>query len=91
MQVSWLIVLFGAEIAFAHQNVETYEFEQDCLTVSHSFKRLLSLWVLHRLIKNFLVGEKPWDASRISHELETPSRLVNQILHDLGPQVSSRR
>lgn len=84
MQVSWLIVLFGAEIAFAHQNVDTYEFEQDCLTVSHSFKRLLSLWVVHRLIKNFLLGEKPWDSNRISHELEIPSRLVNQILHELG-------
>ena len=84
MQVSWLIVLLGAEIAFAHQNVETYEFEQDCLTVSHSFKRQLSLWVFHRLIKNFVQGEKPWDAGRISHEMEIPSRLVNQILHDLG-------
>jgi membrane protein len=84
MQISWLIVLFGAEIAFAHQNEETYEFEQDCLTVSHSFKRLLSLWVFHRLIKNFMEGEKPWDAGRISHELEIPSRLVNQILHELG-------
>jgi membrane protein len=84
LQVSWLIVLFGAEIAFAHQNVETYEFEQDCLTVSHSFKRLLSLGVFHRLIKNFVQGKKPWDAGRISHEMEIPSRLVNQILHDLG-------
>jgi len=84
LQVSWLIVLFGAEIAFAHQNVETYEFEQDCLTVSHSFKRLLSLGVFHRLIKNFVQGEKPWDVGRISHEMEIPSRLVNQILHDLG-------
>ena len=27
MHVSWLIVLFGAELAFAHQNVDTYEFE----------------------------------------------------------------
>jgi len=84
MQVSWLIVLFGAEIAFAHQNVETYEFEQDCLNVSHSFKRLISVWVLHRLVRNFMEGEKPWDARRISHELEIPSRLVNQILDDLG-------
>jgi len=84
MQLSWLIVLFGAEIAFAHQNEETYEFEQECLTVSHSFKRLLSLWVFDRLVKNFILGEKPWDAGRISHELEIPSRLVNQILHDLG-------
>jgi membrane protein len=84
MQLSWLIVLFGAEIAFAHQNEETYEFEQECLTVSHSFKRLLSLWVFDRLVKNFILGEKPWDADRISHELEIPSRLVNQILRDLG-------
>ena len=84
MQLSWLIVLFGAEIAFAHQNVETYEFEQDCLTVSHSFKRLLSIWILHRLVRNFLEGEKPWDGAQISHVLEIPSRLVNQILHELG-------
>jgi membrane protein len=84
MQLSWLIVLFGAEIAFAHQNVETYEFEQDCLTVSYSFKRLLSLLVLHRLVRNFLGGVKPWDAAQIAHELEIPSRLVNQILHELG-------
>jgi len=26
VQISWLIVLFGAELAFAHQNVDTYEF-----------------------------------------------------------------
>jgi membrane protein len=83
MQMSWLIVLFGAEIAFAHQNVETYEFEQDCLTVSHSFKRIISLWVLHRIVRNFLEGEKPWGTGDISHALEIPSRLVNQILHEL--------
>jgi membrane protein len=84
MQAGWLIVLFGAEIAFAHQNVETYEFEQDCLTVSHSFKRLLSLYVLHLLVKNFQKGIKPRASSEISHELEIPIRLVNQILHELG-------
>ena len=27
MQLSWLIVLFGAEVAFANQNVEHYEAE----------------------------------------------------------------
>ncbi len=84
MQAGWLIVLFGAEIAFAHQNVETYEFEQDCLTVSHSFKRLLSLYVLHLLVRNFQEGKKPRDSYEISHELEIPIRLINQILHELG-------
>ncbi|MBN1105165.1 MAG: YihY family inner membrane protein [Deltaproteobacteria bacterium] len=83
LQVSWLIVLFGAEICFAHQNVETFEFEQDCLSVSHAFKRLLSLRTLHLMIRRFSAGEEPLDASGISQELEMPIRLARQILYDL--------
>ncbi|MCJ7593546.1 MAG: YihY/virulence factor BrkB family protein [Desulfobacterales bacterium] len=83
LQTSWLIVLFGAEVSFAHQNVETYEFEQECLTVSYSFKRLLVLRIAHLLVHRFTEGEKPCDARRISHQLEIPIRLVNQILFEL--------
>jgi membrane protein len=84
LQTSWLIVLFGAEVSFAHQNVETYEFEPDCLTVSHSFKTLLSLLVTRRLVQRFCDGEKPGDAAQLSHELEIPVRLVRQILYELS-------
>ena len=83
MQTGWLIVLFGAEIAFAHQNVETYEFELECLTVSHAFKRLLSLRVLHLMVRDFWQGGKPYNSRQIAHELEIPIRLVNEILFEL--------
>lgn len=83
MQTGWLIVLFGAEIAFAHQNVETYEFEQECLTVSHAFKRLLSLRILHLMVRKFWQGGKPYTSRQIAHDLEIPVRLVNVILFDL--------
>ncbi|MFC1869623.1 YihY/virulence factor BrkB family protein [Thermodesulfobacteriota bacterium] len=83
LQVSWLIVLFGAEISFAHQNVETYELEPDALKVSHEFKRLLALRIAHICIKNFSNGEKPWTAGEISNALGIPVRLTNQILADL--------
>jgi membrane protein len=83
MNISWLIVLYGAEIAFSHQNVETYEFEQDCLNVSHAFKRLLSLRVLHLMVSRFLKGESPLTARQVSLETEIPIRLVNQIVYDL--------
>ena len=53
LQISWLIVLFGAEISFAFQNVHTYEFEPDCLRVKPSFKKLLALRIAHSCIKNF--------------------------------------
>jgi membrane protein len=83
MNISWLIVLFGAEIAFSHQNVETYEFEQDCLNVSHAFKRLLSIRVLHLMVRRFLEGKDPVSAHRVSQETEIPVRLVNRILDEL--------
>jgi membrane protein len=84
LQISWLIVLFGAEVSFAHQNVETYEFEPDCLSVSHSYKILLSLLVTHLLVKNFCKGQKPLDATHISHALDIPVRLVREIIFELA-------
>jgi membrane protein len=83
LQVSWSIVLFGAEISFAHQNVHTYEFEPDCLRVSHSFKRLLSLRVVQVLVKDFSKGERWCDETEIAQKLEIPIRLVRQILFEL--------
>jgi len=83
LQMSWLILLFGAEIAFAVQNVHTYEFEPDCLSISHSHKTLLSLLVARLIVKRFCEGESAWDAPEISRALEIPIRLVRQILHEL--------
>ena len=83
LQISWLIVLFGAEFAFAYQNVETYEFEPDCLTVSNSFKRLLSLRIANLLCKNFASGRGPLPAGEIAQELDMPIRLANQALYEL--------
>ncbi len=83
LQVSWIIVLFGAEVSFAHQNVDTYEFEKDCLTVNRAFKRLLSLRVVQFLVRRFGAGDPPCSALQISHHLEIPVRLVHQLLFEL--------
>lgn len=83
LQLSWLIVLLGAEISFAHQNVDMYEFEPDCLQVKHSFKMLLSLRASQLLVKNFAKGKEPLTILEISHILEIPIRLLRQILYEL--------
>ncbi|MFH1732441.1 MAG: YihY/virulence factor BrkB family protein, partial [Planctomycetota bacterium] len=83
LQLSWLVVLFGAELSFAHQNVETYEFEPDCMAASNHFKRLISLRTAQHLIRNFADGGKPRTASEISHAFGAPIRLVNEILNKL--------
>jgi membrane protein len=83
MQLSWLIVLFGAEISFAFQYVDTYEFEPDCWQISPAFKTLLTLNIAHLVISTFTKGGMPLAASKISHVLEIPIRLVQQILDEL--------
>ena len=83
LQLSWRIVLFGAEISFSHQNVETYEFEPDSLNISYSFKRLLTLRLMHLLVKDFFQAEKPPNDRQIAHLLDMPIRLVRQILFEL--------
>ena len=84
LQTGWLVVLFGAEVSFAHQNVETYEFEPDCLSISHSFKILFSVIITQKIVNRFCHGEKPSDASQLSHELDIPIRLVRQLLYELS-------
>ena len=83
LQMSWLIVLLGAEYSFAQQNVETYEFEHAYDEVSYSFKRLLSLRIVHALVHNFARAEAPWTAVQISQEFEIPLRLVRELLREL--------
>ncbi len=83
LQISWLIVLFGAEISFARQNLETYEFEPDCLRVSYSYKKLLTLNIVQLIFKNFSSDAKPWTAEAIAHSLEIPIRLIRQIIFEL--------
>ncbi len=83
LQLSWLVVFFGAEISFAHQNVDTYEFEPDCLLASRAFRRLLALRITHYLVKKFAKGQQPGTATEISHTLEIPIRLVRDIIFEL--------
>jgi membrane protein len=83
MQSSWIVVLLGAEISFANQNVSRYEFESEALNISLHQKRALTLIVMNLIIKNFEVGEKPLNSETISQRLKIPVRLVRDIIHDL--------
>jgi membrane protein len=83
VQISWWVVLFGAELSFANQNVDTYYYEPDSLKVSPAFKKLLTLHVAHLLIRNFSKGGTPLTDSQISKQLEIPIRLMHQILYEL--------
>jgi len=87
LQASWIIVLFGAEISYAHQNSAQFEFEPGVLHISHSMKKLFSLQVAHLLIQNFSEAKSPLTDSQISSMLDLPLKLVQMITGEL---VSAR-
>ena len=69
LQITWLIVLMGAEISFAYQNIESYEYEEDALSLNHDNKRILSLLITQHVVKNFEEGGTPRTNEQLSHEL----------------------
>lgn len=93
VQISWWVVLFGAELSFANQNVATYEYEPDCLNISRAYKKLLTLQVAHLLVRNFSGCTTALTDLQISQQLGIPIRLLHLILDDLvqsGLFVQSR-
>ncbi len=83
VQISWWVVLFGAELSFANQNVATYEYEPDSLNISMAYKKLLTLQVAHLLIRNFSACASALTDSQLSRRLGIPIRLLHRILDDL--------
>lgn len=80
MQTSWIIVLLGAEIAYATQNVKNFEFEFISKQLSHTIKLKLSLWILHYIIQRFENGEYPLTSQELSDKLDLPHRITKSIL-----------
>lgn len=83
MQVSWIVVLFGAELSYAYHNVDKYEFEAETKNISPFNKKILSLYVLKLLVKNFQKGEAPLTPGEVSKTLQIPNSLVRSILNNL--------
>ena len=84
VQISWMIVLVGAEIAVAYENQETFGFRRDFTGLSIASKKLLVLRIFHLMVKRFAVGDPAMSATQIARTLEIPVRLVRQILDNLA-------
>jgi membrane protein len=80
---SWLIVLFGAQVAYAFQNRLVYVQEKKAESVSQRGREYVALRVMTFVAQRFDRGEKPPTMLEISTELGVPSRLVGRVLAPL--------
>ncbi len=83
IQYSWYIVLFGAELAFANQNVDHYELENEIKNISVRYKRVIALMVCNNVVKKFQTGVKPPTSIEIAQALDLPVRLARTVINEL--------
>jgi membrane protein len=84
LQLSWTIILFGAEISHSIQIMDTHEQYKDVEKLSPHYKQLLTLYVLHTIIQQFKNGEAPFSADEIAEKLDLPIQTVNKSIERLN-------
>lgn len=80
MYFSWLILLFGAQVAYAYQNRQSYLQEKQAEGVNQRGREFVALRVMTLIAQHFLRGEKPPGVNLIASTLSVPSRLVSRIV-----------
>ncbi len=84
LQTSWIILLFGAEISNAHWTAGGVGCFMTFDNISFFHKKMVTLQVLHCLVKRFERGDPPFTAADIALELNLPIRLVQELSSQLA-------
>lgn len=83
LQISCLIVLLGAEISYASQNIQNFEYEADSKNISIRYKNFLTMFITWLVVKQYEAQNPPLSPNQIALEHKIPIRLVNQLLSAL--------
>ncbi|MFC2049361.1 YihY/virulence factor BrkB family protein [Chlamydiota bacterium] len=88
LHLSWVMILLGAKVCFAVQNVNAYEFISEDLHLSQRFRLICSLRLAQYCVKKFVREESPPSALELSNRLAIPLPLTTRLLHQLvGAEV----
>ena len=82
--LSWAIVLFGAEVSWATQNVGRYWDERRSAGVSFAVREEIALRVMTLLAVAFYRDGSPLTVRHLSRRLRAPSRLIRDVLDTLA-------
>jgi membrane protein len=83
LQIGWMIVLFGCEMAFFLQNYEIYRNNNRYSDLSFSLKKVIALQITHLIIKNFIQLNNPLTAAEIATRLVIPIAIIQPVLSEL--------
>lgn len=83
MQFSWTIILFGAQLSFAIQNVKQYVFRSEGEHISRRFRDLVALIVMKKVCKAFRHEGAAYSSELLAKEADLPIIIVQDTLDKL--------
>ena len=83
LYLSWLILLFGAQVAYAFQNRKSYLQEKLVENVNQRGREFIALRLMTCIGQRFQLGRPPVTMQEISVELGVPTKLAQQVLQTL--------
>ncbi len=83
LYLSWVLVLFGAHLAFAFQNSATYRREDERAEASFSFSERAVLRLFLEVARDFHAARPPTDPQELAVQLGVPRRLLDGLVQRL--------
>jgi membrane protein len=83
LYVSWLILLFGAQVAYAYQNRRTYLEERQLGHINQRGREFVALRLMTFIGRRFVQGDPPPNIVEIGECLAVPTRLAQSIMQTL--------
>jgi membrane protein len=81
---SWLIVLLGAQVAYASQNIRTYLQQRASERIDHRSRELIACRIVLIACEHFLRGTKPVTLDDLAVKTGAPAKWLNQLVHHLA-------
>src|SRR5262245_55804861 len=80
LHLGWTIVLLGAEVAYAHQNIHFFQADRQLLAESPAGREKFALHAMLFVGRHFYHGIDPMTVSELATELRIPAGLVKEFM-----------
>lgn len=84
LQITWVVMLFGSELSYYHQNLSFYHFNKKFQHLNFKSSKAIALIIMKKIIARFQQLDLPsYSAKELSLELNTPIHIIQKSLDDL--------
>ena len=77
---SWLILLLGAQVAYAYQNKQAYVQEKQAESINQRGREFIAMRFMIYIAEQFYMGNKPPTQLQMGSQLGVPSQLAASVL-----------